>query len=99
MKFARYLTLLIIFIIQSFTKKIRHNHSLSGDSQSTRNYRKLHTDPSYNPLPQSWSSGAINSFAQHSPQKYNAYNSQLNNQHSYSHTSNVMAERARHSHK
>lgn len=72
MKFLKFFLAAAILIISVFSKKIRKQ-----DSQSTRNYRKVHANPSLNPLPASWSHGPLASFSQHTPQKYKAYNSQL----------------------
>lgn len=97
MKFARYflLTILVILKLVSETmakKKMRH------PTQSTRNYRKLHTDPSYNPLPSHHTTGPRYNFARHIPHKYRAYNSGITNLHTYTDTTKAMAEKARNIH-
>jgi hypothetical protein len=64
-------------------------------SQSTRNYRKGHPDPSYNPLPNSWETGPRNSLPLQRPDKYHRYNSQLFNAHSYEDKTPTMRQKAR----
>ncbi len=99
MKFARYLLLPIILLLQVLSKKVRSKYDpmFDGVSQSTRNYRKLHTDPSFNPLPQSWTTGPRQNFANPNP-KHVAYYSKLHNTHGYHDTTHVMAEKVRHMH-
>ncbi len=49
-----------------------------------RNYRKITSDPSYNPLPKNYESGPVNSFGGgHNLNKYKAYSSKLANYHNY----------------
>ena len=65
-------------------------------SQSTRNYRKRHPDPSFNPLPSSWETGPINNLPLQRPDKgYHTYNSQLFNDHKYEDKTSQMRQKAR----
>ncbi len=49
-----------------------------------RNYSKISTDPSYNPLPKNWSTGPRNAFGGgHNYNKYKHYSSRLANYHNY----------------
>ncbi len=98
MKFVKLLLLPIILILQVFSKKLRNKYDpmLSGVSQATRNYRKVHSDPSYNPLPHSYTTGPRNSFATHYSRKHMEYNSKLHHAHNYQDTTHVMAEKVHH---
>jgi hypothetical protein len=77
MKYVGYLliaTLFIIKLLSTLAKKQYHQHY---PSQSTRNYRQYHPNPSFNPLPAQWASGPLTTYAQYTPPKYMEYNRKL----------------------
>ena len=90
--FIRYLLFTLVFlnIIKESLSKLGH------PSQGTRNYRKHHTDPSFNPLPANYHTGPRYNFARHTPAKYKPYNARLSHAHHYKDTTRILADRARH---
>ena len=62
MKFFISILVVLFGLFQIITSKFKKN---------TRNYRKIASDPSYNPLPKSWESGSRNAFGGgHNLKKY-----------------------------
>jgi hypothetical protein len=86
MKFLKYLVFASILVN---SKKVHKD-----PSQTTRNYRHLHTDLSYNPLRANWATGPRDNFAQHAQKKHKAYNSILADQHHYHETTRELQQRA-----
>ncbi len=64
-------------------------------SQATRNYRRRKPDPSFNPLPATWETGARNALPLQRPDKYNSYNSKIHKAHAYMDKTTQMREKAR----
>jgi hypothetical protein len=99
MKFLRTIILTTLVILQlikeTFSKKKWSGHP----SQSTRNYRKFHSDPSFNPLPATWTSGPRVNFANFIPKKYKAYNDKLNGVHHWTDTTQGMMKVAQGNHR
>jgi hypothetical protein len=78
MKFFISILVVLFGLFQIITSKFKKN---------TRNYRKIASDPSYNPLPKSWESGSRNAFGGgHNLKKYKNYSSKLNHYHTYQDT-------------
>jgi hypothetical protein len=90
MKFLifRYLTIAITFLSLISMTLGQYHHGHGYQSQSTRNYRKLQTDPSFNPLPHSYNTGPLNNYAYNAPDKYRDYNDGLFTEHHYADTTN-----------
>jgi hypothetical protein len=86
MKFMKFI--LIIFVLFELAQ-------LRELSQSPRNYRKRHTDPSNNPIPEKWDTGSKNERPSQSPRKYAGYVSQSYREHEYKDHSNEMRHKAR----
>ncbi len=83
MKFLKFLIISTVFLMKLISDVMSKN---LHPEQSTRNYRHLHTDLSYNPLPSSYSTGDRHNFAQHAQAKHRVYNSKLANHHTYADT-------------
>ena len=91
MKFTTLLLLTIVVILKLvFSKK--------QPSQGSRNYRKMHHDLSYNPLPHTFHTAPRSSFAMHSNDKYKQANLRLVHTHQYKDTTNIVADKARYIH-
>lgn len=98
MKFLKLLLLPIILIWQLYAKKVhkKYDPMFNTVSQATRNYRKLHTDPSYNPLPQHWTTGPRDNFSNTPARRHLAYNAGLHHAHHYHDTTHIMADKVKH---
>jgi hypothetical protein len=101
MKFVRTLKVFILAIFYilnhiSSKKHMNKKHKAHQDSQGTRNYRKVHTNPSFNPLPNNWDTAPRHNFSNLGGRKYHDHVSKLTNSHSYQDSTRVMSERARH---
>ncbi len=83
MKFMKYI--LIVFALFEFTQ-LKH-----FPSQSTRNYRKGHPDPSYNPLPNKWETGPRNNLPLQHPYEEGK---NLHHAHSYKDKSTEIQQKA-----
>jgi hypothetical protein len=83
MKFMKYILIIFSFIQLVELRNFR--------SQASRNYRKIHTDPSYNPIPDNHNTGGRNiNLNLQSTDKYIPYSRKLSHEHSYKDRTNEM---------
>jgi hypothetical protein len=80
----------LISLISSKKAKAKKNYP----SSSSRNYRKIAPNPSFNPLPKTWNTGPLNNFGGvHNHDKYKAYTSKLVGYHTYRDTTKELEAR------
>lgn len=96
MKFSKLLILSIFgffYLLNLVVSKLKKAKKHSSDS--TRNYRKVAADPSYNPLPASYETGPRHNFGGgHNHKKYRHYTEKLAQYHNYHDTTQQMNARA-----
>ncbi len=91
MKFLQILAVIILLVCVIDCKKSHKKHT-SKQSQFGRNYRKVHPNPSYNPLPREYETGPLTNYAPITPKKYRAYNRYISEQNRYLETTGSNAQ-------